>query len=349
MSEQLPPHQNQNLFGHQEIVTRLKKSYDDGKLHHALIFAGPEGVGKETLAYALIRYALAHADKPGEQPDFRISSEHPAARKVAAQSHPHVFTIQPVWDDKKMRFKRDITLDALDGLTNFLRLMPPEDAPRFIIINPADSLNNNTQNALLKMLEEPPAKTHFLLLTTQLGRLLPTIRSRCLSVPFGPLSSDEFIMALGQLNPELSSGKIKSLYEMSQGALGQALQNEELELLDVYGELCRAVIGWRDDEDSQPAMRFAEAWSKSDSEAVIERLLQIVQDRLSLALKTRITSATITPLIPEEERVLNIWLGLDDVRLLAIYDRVRDIWNAGEAGYLDRKLTLLQILQQLST
>jgi len=341
-----PPHQHQNLFGHSEIVARLKKSKDENKLHHALILAGPEGVGKETLAYQLIRYALAFPNQPGTQNNFKISDDHPAARKIAAQSHPHVFTIQPVFDEKKGRFKRDITLDALDGITEFLRLMPPEDAPRFIIINPADSLNNNTQNALLKMLEEPPAKTHFLLLTTQLGRLLPTIRSRCLTLQLQPLSFGDFSKAIEQLNPELSSTRIKALYEMSQGALGQALQDEELEVLDNYGELCRALIEWHDEGNSQQAMKLSESLARDD--VLVDRLIQIIYDRVSLVLKGSITGQAVNALIPEESRVLEIWAAVPHQRLLAIYDSVRTQWETGEAGYLDRKLVLLQILQQLS-
>ena len=341
------PHQHQTLYGHHDIVARLKKSKDDNTLHHALILAGPEGVGKETLAYQLIRYALAFPNASGPQADFRIPDDHPVAKKIAAQSHPHVFTIQPVYDDKKGRFKRDITLDALSGIQNFLRLMPLDDAPRFIVINPADSLNNNTQNALLKMLEEPPARTHFLLLTTQLGRLLPTIRSRCLTLQLQPLSFADFSKALTQLKPNLSTARIQALYTLSQGALGQALQNEELDLLDSYGDLCRAVLEWHHEGNSQPAMKFAETLSRDD--ILPERLMQVVYDRIAMVLKHSITGQNLIALIPEEEGVLTLWASQPHARLLGVYDAIRSQWEAGEVGYLDKKLVLLQVLQQLST
>lgn len=334
------------MFGHNDVVQRLKQSLDAGKLHHAMILAGPEGIGKETFCYQLIRYALANAQTPLSQDNFSIPDDHPVARKVAAQSHPHVFTIQPVFDDKKQRFKRDITLAALDGLAEFLRLKPSEDAPRFIIINPADGMNNNTQNALLKMLEEPPENTHFFLLTTQMGRLLPTIRSRCLAVPMEPLSFDAFSNALYRLAPDVSDQTVRALFGLSGGAVGQALQNEEIGAIENYGDICRVILAWHEDGDSQPAMKYAETIARED--VLAERMIEIISERLAVILKHGVTGKGTDAVIPEEERVLSIWKNLPQPKLLDLYDYTRSQWAACDAGYLDRKLVFLQILQKLS-
>lgn len=369
-----PPHQNQTMYGHQDVVRRLKQAVDGHTLHHAIILSGAEGIGKETLCYQLIRYALSRPsgeddggmfggglldDPSADKDDFLISEEHPVFRKIAAQSHPHVFTIQPVFDEKKQRFKRDITLAALDGLDEFLRLKPSEDAPRFIIINPAEGMNNNTQNALLKMLEEPPEKTHFFLLTTQMGRLLPTIRSRCLAVTMEPVSFEDFRRALEKLEPEMSPQTIKSLYGLSGGAIGQALQNHDIGALESYGNLCRAILSWQkhdaendDDafydasEDSVPAMKYAEEIARE--EVLAERMVEIVAERLAVLLKAMVTGQKIDAIIPEEDRVLTLWSQLTQPQILDIYDFIRAQWAACDAGYLDRKLTFLQIIKKLS-
>ncbi|MDB5477959.1 MAG: polymerase subunit delta [Alphaproteobacteria bacterium] len=342
----LPPSQHQNLFGHSAIVSRLKKSFDAQQLHHAIILNGLEGIGKETLAFQLIRYALAFpTGKPG-QDDLEIPESHIVTKQIAAGSHPHVFIIQPVYDDKKQRFKRDITLDALNGLTNFLRLAPQQDAPRFILINPADGMNNNTQNALLKLLEEPPAKTHFLLLTTQIGALLPTIRSRCLTLSLDPLSLQDFTAAITRLMPAIEDDKIAGYFYLSGGAVGQAIQNLEMELLENYGGLCRAILAWNDEGDSKPAMEWAEELSRDD--VLADRLVETLLAQLALFLKAKITGETITATIPEEERVLERWAGLPDGKILSLYDRIGALWQMGEGAYLDRKLVLLQIAGLLS-
>jgi DNA polymerase III subunit delta' len=345
----LAPSQHQYLFGHQDAVTRLKHSFDTNHLHHALILVGLNGVGKETLAYHLMRYALAFPQGNSNQSDLKVPEDHKAFKQLSAGNHAHVFVIEPVYDEKKGRFKRDITLDALDGLTKFLRLAPTEDAPRFILINPADGMNKNTQNALLKMLEEPPANTHFILLTSQIGSILPTIRSRCLTMNLDPLSFEDFQQAFFKILPHIEDHKVQPHFYLAQGALGQALQNEELGLFESYSELCGAILAWQEDSDSQSAMRIAENLGKSGEEVLADRLIETLLGRLALFLKTQITQEPMTAIIPEEERVLEMLQRFPSTKLLAIYDQIGQLWQAGDVGYLDRKLTLLQIIGLLST
>jgi DNA polymerase-3 subunit delta' len=343
----LPPTGHQYLYGHAEAAAQLKKSFDDNKLHHAIILAGPGGIGKETLAYQLIRYALAfHAEKP-VQDNLKIPEEHRVAKQITAKSHAHLFVIEPVYDEKKGRFKRDITLGALDGLTNFLRLAPTDDAPRFIIINPADGMNLQTQNALLKLLEEPPANTHFLLLTSQIGSLLPTIRSRCLTLQLEALNLDDFTKTIFAIQPSFADENIQPYFYLSSGAPGLALENEEIGLFETYGSLTNAILGWIDDNDSEIAMRIAEELSRDD--VLADRIVETLLARLSIFLKSRITGVPVNTIIPEEERVFEFWSRVDETKILGIYDRINALWQSCEAGYLDKKLILLQIFGLLST
>ncbi len=335
----MTPREHQNLIGHGAVAAQLKKSYDDGLLHHALIFSGPEGVGKETLAWQLVRYALHNQKQDG----LKIPEESRVFRQIASGSHPNVFVIEPVYDEKKGRFKSEITLDALDGMTDFLRLAPPDDGARFILVYSAETLNHNTQNAILKMLEEPPQKTFFILLTAQAGALLPTIRSRCLMVDFAPLSEDEFAKGL----PDVAANKIHSLYVLTGGALGRARSYEELDILTAYGDFCRAVLNW-EEGDSLPAMAFAESHAPNSAEPVTDRLYILWLDRLFALLKAQVTDGTIAPIIPEEARLLESWQILSPQELVARYDRLQALWHEGETAYLDRKLVLLRALAILS-
>jgi DNA polymerase-3 subunit delta' len=338
----LPPTRHQHLYGHADAAAQLKKSFDENKLHHAIILAGPNGIGKETLAYQLIRYALAfHEQKPVQQ-NLKIPEDQRVTKQIAAGSHAHVFVIEPVFDEKKGRFKRDITLGALDGLNNFLRLAPTDDAPRFILINPADGMNPQTQNALLKMLEEPPANTHFILLTSQIGSLLPTIRSRCLLLQLEPLNQQDFSKTIFALQPAFEDHKIEPHFYLSQGAPGLALENEEIELFETYASLTNAMLTWIDDNDSELAMRLAEELSRDD--VLAERIVETLLARLALFLKSRITGQVVHTIIPEEERVFEFWNRMPENRILAIYDQINTLWQSCENGYLDKKLILLQII-----
>ena len=342
----LPPSQHQYLVGHQAAIAQLKKSFDAQHLHHAIILAGPVGIGKETLAWQFMRYALAYPQGNAAQRDLSVPEEHKAIRQILAGSHPHVFVIEPVYDEKKQRFKRDITLAALDGLNNFLRLAPTEDAPRFILINPADGMNTQTQNALLKLLEEPPANTHFLLLATQLGSVLPTIRSRCMTIALEPLALGDFNQVIQRLQPAFDDFKLEPYFHLSEGAPGLALQNEQIGLFEGYGDLCRVILQWVEEGESQPAMRFAEEHAKDD--LLSDRLVEILLSRMALFLKSRLSGRAMTSIIPEEERLLAVWAGIPEGRILALYDQITALWQSAENGYLDRKLILLQIIGLLS-
>jgi len=342
----LPPSEHQLLVGHENAVRQLKKSFDENHLHHAIIIAGPMGIGKETLAWQLIRYVMAFPQGRVEQDDLFIPADHKANRQILAGSHPHVFVIEPVFDEKKQRFKRDITLAALDGLNNFLRLAPTEEAPRFILINPADGMNTQTQNALLKLLEEPPANTHFLLLVTQLGSVLPTIRSRCMALTLEPLNLPDFNKVIHRLQPAFDDYKLEPHFHLSEGAPGLALQNEEIGLFESYGDLCRVILEWVDEKDSQPAMKFAEEQARDEVSS--DHLIEILLSRLALFLKARLSDNPIATIIPEEERLLEFWNQLPETRILALYDQIGELWKSAEVGYLDKKLILLQILGLLS-
>lgn len=344
----LPPHQHQHLYGHADTVRKLKDAYDSGKLHHTLIFSGAEGIGKETLAYHLIRYGLAFPDGNPQQNDFTIPNNHRVNAQITAGSHPNLFVIQPVYDDKKQRFKRDITLDALDGLSEFLRLSPMDDAPRFVIINPADSLNMNTQNALLKLLEEPPAKTFFLLLTIQVGQLLPTIRSRCMTVQINAPDEADFITGLGHFLPELSDKALHSHYILSRGSMGRAIQNAEMGVLESYGDVCRALVAWFEDNDSTQAMRLAEQLAPSDQEVMAFAVVDFITDRLATALKNPLMGQGTQAIIPEEQRVLDMWNRFPTATLLQHFDTIKAGWETADHAYLDRKLALLQVLRHAS-
>jgi DNA polymerase-3 subunit delta' len=339
----MTPREHQNLIGHRAIVAQLKKAYDAGLLHHALIFDGPEGVGKETLAWSLVRYGLTFPQGNPKQDDLKIDAESRVSRQIIAGSHPNVFEITPVYDEKKERFAHDITIEALEGLQEFLRLAPPDSGARFVLIHPAESLNRFAQNAILKMLEEPPQKTFFILLTAQAGALLPTIRSRCLVVNFDTLDKDDFARGL----PDVSATKIQSLYVLTNGALGRAKSYEDLDILTAYGDFCRAVLNW-EEGDSLPAMSFAESHAPNSEEAVTDRLYILWLDRLFALLKAQITGGTVTPIIPEEARLLESWQNLSAQELVIRYDRLQALWQEGENAYLDRKLVLLRALAILS-
>lgn len=176
------------LFGHAGAEEMLAEQVREGKLHQGLIVSGREGIGKATLAYRLARHLLAEpAERDPLGVNLDIGPQTRSARQVAALSHPGLLVLRRPWDAKAKRFATAITVEEVRRLRAFLGMAADEGSWRVVIVDQADDLNVNAANALLKSLEEPPARTVFVLLSCEVGRLLPTVRSRCRMLMLEPL------------------------------------------------------------------------------------------------------------------------------------------------------------------
>jgi DNA polymerase-3 subunit delta' len=193
------PRETMQLYGHEEAERRFADLFGGGRMHHAWLITGPEGIGKATLAYRMARFLLA---RPEERDMFGasldIGSETSAGRQVRALSHPGLLVVRRPYDPQKKRIRTEITVDEVRRLKTFLALTSDENAWRVVIVDPADDLNANAANALLKSLEEPPRRTVFLLVAQSPGSLLPTIRSRCRTLGLQPLRGDMLRKAVSQ-------------------------------------------------------------------------------------------------------------------------------------------------------
>lgn len=193
------PRATANLYGQDAAERTLIEAFERGRMHHGWLLAGPEGVGKATLAYRFAKFLLAaNEDRDPFGGTLAIGSEAPAARQVVAQSHPGLLVLRRPYDTKAKRFKTEIPVDEARRLRSFLTMTPDEGAWRAVIVDTADELNISAANALLKSLEEPPPQTIFLLVASQAGRLLPTIRSRCRTLELPPLAPEALRKAVTQ-------------------------------------------------------------------------------------------------------------------------------------------------------
>ncbi len=191
------PRETNVLFGHGDAERTLAAALSSGAMHHAWLVTGAEGIGKATLGYRLARFALARTDERDMFGDtLDVAHDSPAARQVRAQSHPGLMVIRRGYDQKAKRFSTAITVDDVRRLRSFLSLSAEQGGWRIVIVDTADEMNLNAANALLKSLEEPPARTVFLILSSAPGRLLPTIRSRCRVLALSPLAPSDLQRAV---------------------------------------------------------------------------------------------------------------------------------------------------------
>jgi DNA polymerase III subunit delta' len=230
------------IVGQHKAVEQFASAWESRKLHHAWLLAGPKGVGKATFAHAASMRVLAEAagppfDLPGlevpcDPDDVDENGEprgHPVARLVRKGSHPDMRWLERLTNEKG-NLARNINVDQVRALGEFLSLTPAFSPWRLAVIDSIDDLERSAANALLKMLEEPPANTLFLLVSHAPGRLLPTIRSRCRRLQFEPLSDDAMTSILEAEAPQLSAAERMRIIPMAFGSAARALAFAELGL-----------------------------------------------------------------------------------------------------------------------
>ena len=214
----LAPRENPLLIGQDAAGAELTAAVASGRMHHAWLITGPEGVGKATLAFRFARRLLA-----GPAPTLEMLPTDPVFRRVATGSHADLLTIEREFDEKRGRMRGEIVVDDTRAISAFLRLTPAEGGWRVVVIDGAEHMNRNAANAVLKMLEEPPPQAIILLTCAAPGRLLPTIRSRCRRLALPPLSGPDMERVLAVYLPDVAEADRARLGAIAAGSPGRAL------------------------------------------------------------------------------------------------------------------------------
>ncbi|RED12167.1 DNA polymerase III subunit delta' [Pontivivens insulae] len=246
------PRHTASLHGHGSQEAEFLAAHHSGKLHHAWMLTGPRGVGKATLAWRIARWLIAQPADAGpalfgaeETPPadtLYLDAEYPVFRRVAALSEPRVTVLRRPYDDKAKRLKTAITVDEVRKLKSFFAMSSADGGWRVAIIDAMDELNVPAQNALLKLLEEPPARVLFLLVTHQPGRLLPTIRSRCRTLRLGELAQADLDSAMTDAGAP-PGAEAAALASLSAGSVGEAVRVLADEGVTLYANLLTLLSG----------------------------------------------------------------------------------------------------------
>jgi DNA polymerase-3 subunit delta' len=282
------PAEHTGLVGHAEAAAQLAGAFRAGRLHHALLLAGPAGIGKATLAFRLAHHLLGFPD-PSKAPDGLLPPDagSPLFRSIAQNAHPSLLHLTRPANDRTKGFKTVITVEEIRRLGRFLGMTAHDGGFRVVIVDPVDDLNTSAANALLKGLEEPPPRTVFMLIAHSPGRLLPTIRSRCQTIRLQPLGGEEVIEVLGALGlavPPAAEARA-ALGERAGGSVRSAI------LLTEYGglEIASAVDAVLDGPAFDPAAAARIADAIAGKEQAIQ--FEMFNDHLLASLANRAAAA----------------------------------------------------------
>ncbi|MBL0849165.1 MAG: DNA polymerase III subunit delta' [Candidatus Liberibacter ctenarytainae] len=219
------PLYNQKLFGHEKIEELLSQYYSSGKMHHAFLFEGEEGIGKATLGFRYAGHIFQNPDfRQAPSKMYALDPNLPIVRQMDSRAlHDFLYLSYP-FDSKKGTLRTVITVDEIRRIRHFLSLTADKGHWRIVMIDPADGMNHNAANALLKSLEEPPEKVLFILISHVSGKILSTIRSRCISVKFKALSENNLYKALESLNISIAQESSHFLKIASRGSVLRAIK-----------------------------------------------------------------------------------------------------------------------------
>lgn len=225
--EARPPRETLALYGHQAAERTLLDAYRGGRIAHAWLIGGAKGIGKATLAYRMARFVLAHRDPLAREVQradtLAVAADHPVARHVASGAHGSLLTLERSLNEKGV-LRSVITVDESRETLGFFGSTAAVDGWRVCIVDTVDDLNASSANALLKVIEEPPQRSLFLLACNAPARVLPTILSRCRKLMLRPLSTDDVIRAAADatgLDP--ADPQLIAAADASEGSVSRAL------------------------------------------------------------------------------------------------------------------------------
>jgi DNA polymerase III subunit delta' len=243
----LHPRLTAKLFGHAAAEEIFLRAFEAHTLHHAWLLTGEQGIGKAAFAYRAARFLLTQgASDGGPAGNLSVPESNPVARQIAAGAHPSLFVL----DRAITAGAASIGVDEVRKLRSFLNLTSP-GGWRAMIVDPANDLTIASANALLKAIEEPPARTVFFLISHGATAVMPTIRSRCVRLSFRPLDLADFseavLAACAKAELEVpDTPELARLHALAAGSPGRALEFIGGGLLPLAGTLEKIMAGLPD-------------------------------------------------------------------------------------------------------
>ncbi|MCU0909088.1 MAG: DNA polymerase III subunit delta' [Rhodobacteraceae bacterium] len=295
------PRDTLRLFGQGAAEAAFLSAFTGGRLHHGWLVTGPRGVGKATFAWRAARFLLATPDTepdslfgaPPPPASLDVAPDHPVARRMAALSEPRLLLIRRGANDKGDRLMAQIGVDEVRKLRGFLGLSAADGGRRAVIVDAADEMNPSAANAILKVLEEPPPRTTLFLVSHQPAGLLPTIRSRCRTLPLSALAPADLSAALAQAGHDPGPDAAR-LAMLSAGSAGEAIRLLAADGLPLWDRLTR-LIATAPGLDRSEAARLSDDIARGGDAAfdLMIRLTGLILSRLAR------TGAGLPPDAPE--------------------------------------------------
>lgn len=341
MTEQPPlaPRANPHLFGHEAAEEVFERAWRSGRLPHAWLLQGPPGIGKATLAYRLARRVLA-----GPDADDQNDPASAIFRRVAGGSEADLFVLKREINPKTGKLRSEIIVNDVRRVTTGLHGTVVGRGGRAVVVDFADELNEEAANALLKLLEEPPAGVVLLLVCHAPGRMPRTIISRCARLRLHPLAPEPMLLALAAAGLATPNEASPALLALAQGSPGRYATLVAADYLDHYNGLLDAAVAGR--ADRRRLVEAADRLAGMGDAALATDLVALIVRRAA----EQATRGALDPaLVPgEAERLGALTRGRRLDRWMGLWDTLRDLPGELDHLNLDPRQTFFLALAALA-
>lgn len=319
------------FLGNQKAKQLVSAGISGDRVRHAWLLEGPLGSGRRTLARLMAQAAVC-SEAQGDKPCGTCA----ACRKAAAGVHPDIFIISKEQDDKAF------SADNIRLLREKVYVMPNEAPRQVFILADVQQMQEVAQNALLKILEEPPATAVFILTCENRSQVLSTVLSRVTAVPLSGVDTDTAVQALRQAFPERDEGQLRQAAELFGGVIGQAMRGLAdggmQKVLDGVQAVAAAVV----EPSGMPLLCAAGAFEK-DKDAmrgVLAGLQQLARDAVAVRYHS---AAPLSPFVQGAQ----LWASrLTAAQLLELVRQIEWLQHALE-GYMNYTLFLTLFCSRL--
>lgn len=353
-----PPRENPDLRGHEQAEAFLKNAFQSGRMAHAWLFSGPEGIGKATLAYRFARFVLSggggqaavpadglFAGGAGDEMDdgLYLPPDHPVFRRIAAGGHTDFLAVERSLDDKG-KLRNEIVVSDVRAIGHFFHHTAGEGGWRMVVVDCADEMNVHAANALLKVLEEPPDRAMLLLVSHNPARLTATIRSRCSKLALKPLPEDAVSALIREHLPDLGAEDAQALSHLADGSPGRALALAAEGGLELYRDMT-GLLETLPRLDVGALHAFGSRFGKAGTEDAFRTAGGLIRWWLArLILTAAGGEGPETRFTPEEEALvsrLGKAAGLD--RWFEVWEKINHLLAKADQANLDRKQVVLNV------
>jgi len=352
------PRETSAVFGHEAAEREFLSAFNADRMHHAWLITGPKGIGKATLAWKFAKFLLTQTgadDGPGlfgdelpqEVTSLDVDPENPAIQRILSGGHGGIAVAERTENEKTGKLRADIVIDDVRKLTSFYSQTASEGGWRVAIVDAADEMNANAANALLKLLEEPPAKSILLLVAHSPGKLLPTIRSRCRTLKLKTLGEESVKAVLVSRYPTLAPDDLSALARLSGGAPGKAIELAELGGVGLYRDMASQLVRLpRLNVPEVHALATRLAGPKADAEyrLFVEMLLGWVERLVRQSASGIGTNDIMQGECAEMARISTI-AGLDN--WLDLWEKMGRLVSRADAVNLDRKQVIVNLFTSI--